>query len=96
VLAGELDGIRDIGGVLAAHDHRRPLVDHPVVDLADLVVADFLRREHLTRDRRPQLVNRLLRNHTTRHDCLLEPQPTLWVQRAFIVRPISLSGQSRC
>ena len=37
--AGERDRARDVVGARAAHDDRRPAVDHPVVDGARLVVA---------------------------------------------------------
>ena len=67
VLSRELHGIRDVGGVLAPDDDGRALVDHAVVDLTHRVVGGIDRSEGLTRDRRPQLVNRLLRNRTARH-----------------------------
>ena len=67
VLSRELHRIRDVGGVLAPDDDGRALVDHAVVDLTHRVVGSIDRSEGLTRDRRPQLVNRLLRNRTARH-----------------------------
>ena len=44
VLAGEADAGDDVGGVAAAGDGRRVLVDHGVVDGAGVVVAGVSRR----------------------------------------------------
>jgi 3D (Asp-Asp-Asp) domain-containing protein len=43
VLPGKVDGGDDVAGVGAARDQRWMAVDHPVVDLAGLVVASIAR-----------------------------------------------------
>ena len=79
MLPCELHGIRDVGGVLAPDDDGRALIDHAVVDLTHRVVGGIDRSQGLTRDRRPQLVNRLLMNRTTRH-CT---PPNSWALQAI-------------
>jgi hypothetical protein len=44
--AGESDGLGDVIGRSAAHDQRRPPVNHPVVDPAGVLVPGRTGREH--------------------------------------------------
>jgi hypothetical protein len=55
-----------VGGVAAARDQRRPLVDHRVVEPARVVVAVVGRREHRPAERRAQRLRAL-------QDCGHEP-----------------------
>jgi hypothetical protein len=48
VATGEPDAGDDVGGVPAARDCRRMLVDHPVVDGARLVVPGISRGDQVT------------------------------------------------
>ena len=43
----ELESGRDVGGGSAAHDHRRPLVDHGVVERPGLVVSGVVGQDYL-------------------------------------------------
>ena len=51
--AGVADCGDDVGGVAAAHDHRRAAVVHPVVDLAVLVVSRVAGVDHRSADVSP-------------------------------------------
>jgi hypothetical protein len=44
---GGLQGGRNVGGRGATRDHRRPLVDHRVVERAGVVIPDVVGQEHL-------------------------------------------------
>jgi hypothetical protein len=48
-VVGELDCGHDVGGVQAAGDGRRALVDEAVVDSPNLVVAGIVRSDDLAR-----------------------------------------------
>ena len=47
LVAGEIDGRNHVAHVRTAHDERRPLVDHTVVDLARFLIIGFARRDKL-------------------------------------------------
>jgi hypothetical protein len=49
-VAGQRDGIDDVGGATAAGDNCRPPVDQPVVDPPSLIVPGVARCEHLPRE----------------------------------------------
>ena len=59
--AREPDRVRDVRGVLAARDQRRPPVDQPVVDAARLLVAVVARLQDAAGKRGPQLLEPLQR-----------------------------------
>jgi hypothetical protein len=47
ILAREVYGVDHVGRAGRAHDNRRPLIDHAVVDLASFVIAGVLRAYQL-------------------------------------------------
>ena len=59
VLAGEPHAADDVGGVVAARDGRRVLVDHGVVDGARLVVAGVRRQDQVSAQGGGELLVRL-------------------------------------
>ena len=59
VVAAETDAGDDVGGVAAARDGGRVLVDHGVVDRACLVVAGIVRHDQVAAQGGGQLLVRL-------------------------------------
>src|SRR5262249_33099324 len=56
--AGELDGVDHVGDAYAAGDHRRPLFNHSVPDLAGRVITRIQWRHELATEGRSELTDR--------------------------------------
>jgi len=61
-VAAEADRVADVGGIPAARDHRRPLVDQPIVHPARVVVAGIAGVEQLAAEAEGQIGNRCVRH----------------------------------